>query len=72
MLRIYRHKDMIRYQSYALSVELAKSHEYLDHVDITFSWMSGVCMPFTLANLASVFSVDDPRWDAYLTNVPTR
>ena len=72
MLRIYRHEDMVRYQSYSLSVLDAKAHEYLDHEDITFSWMSSVRMPFTLANLASIFAGDDPRWGAYLTNVPTR
>ena len=72
MLRIYMHEEMISYQSYPLSVLHAKSHEYLDHENVTFTWMSSVRMPFTLANLASVFSEYDPRWDTYLTNVPAR
>ena len=72
MLRIYVHEEMISYQSYPLSGLHAKSHEYLDHENVTFTWMSSVCMPFTLANLASVFSEDDPRWDTYLTNAPAR
>ena len=72
MLRLYKHEDMIRYQSYPLSVKHAKSHEYLDRENVTFTWMSSVRMPFTLANLASVFSVDDPRWDTYLTDAPAR
>ena len=72
MLRIYVHEEMISYQSYALSVLHAKSHEYLDHENVTFTWMSRDRMPFTLANLASIFAGDDPRWEAYLTNVPAR
>ena len=72
MLGIYVHEEMISYQSYALSVKLAKSHEYLDHETVTFTWVSSVRMPFTLANLASIFAGDDPRWDTYLTNVPAR
>ena len=66
MLRIYRHEDMISYQSFPISVLRAKSHEYLNHEDVTFSWMSSARMPFTLANLASMFAGDDPRWGAYL------
>ena len=72
MLRFYVHEDMISYQSFALSVKRAESHEYLARENVTFSWMSGDRMPFTLANLASVFAGDDPSWEAYLTNVPTR
>ena len=72
MLRIYMHKDLMFCQSYPLSVLHAKSHEYLAQENVTFTWMSSDRMPFTLANLASVFSEDDPRWDTYLTNVPAR
>ena len=72
MLRIYVHEEMISYQSYALSPLNAKSHEYLDHENVTFTWMSRDRMPFTLANLASIFAGDDPRWDTYLTNAPAR
>ena len=56
MLRIYMHEEMISYQSYALSVKHAESHEYLDHENVTFTWMSSVRMPFTLANLASTLA----------------
>ena len=72
MLRIYRHNDLIRYQSYAPSIRDAKSHELLDHPDITFSWMSSDIMPFTLANLARVFVWDNQDWAAYLTDEPYR
>ena len=70
MLRIYRHNDLIRYQSYAPSICGAKSHELLDHPDITFSWMSSDAMPFTLANLARVLVWDNQDWAAYLTDEP--
>ena len=72
MLRIYMHEDLMFYQSYPLSVKLAKSHEYLNQENVTFTWMSSVRMPFTLANLASIFAGDAPRWEEYLTNEPTR
>ena len=63
MLRIYMHEERISYQSYPLSVKHAESHEYLAQENVTFTWMSSDRMPFTLANLASVFSEDDPRWE---------
>ena len=72
MLRIYVREELMFYQSYPLSVNLAKSHECLDHENVTFTWMSSVRKPFTLANLASVFAEDDPRWAAYLTDVTPR
>ena len=72
MLRIYMHNELIRYQSYALSVGSAKSHEYLDKSGVTFSWMSGDSMPFTLANLARVFVWDNPEWETYLMDEPCR
>ena len=72
MLRIYVREELMFYQSYALSVKLAKSHEYLDHENVTFTWMSSASLPFTLANLASIFAEDDPRWEIYLTNVTPR
>ena len=60
MLRIYSRDDLIRYQSYAPSICGAKSHELLDHPDIT------------LANLARVFVWDNQDWAAYLTDEPYR
>lgn len=70
MLRIYRHDELIRYQSYALSVSSAKSHEYLDQSGVTFSWMSSDRLPFTLANLARVYVYDNPEWETYLIDEP--
>ena len=70
MLRIYKHNELIRYQSYALSVSSAISHEYLNHPNVTFSWASSDTMPFTLENLARVFVWDNPSWETYLTDEP--
>ena len=72
MLRIYMYDELISYQSYALSVGSAKSHEYLDQSGVTFSWMAGDRMPFTLANLARVFVYDNPKWETYLKDEPCR
>ena len=71
MLRIYVHDDLVLYQSFALSVRRAKTHEYLNMENVTFSWMSSDRMPFTMPNLAAIFAADNFAWSAYLTDSPT-
>ena len=72
MLRIYVHDDLALYQSFALSVKRAKTHEYLNQEHVTFSWMSGTRVPFTMPNLAAIFAADYSEWVAYLPDVPAR
>ena len=72
MLRIYVRDDLALYQSFALSVKHAKKHEYLNQEHVTFSWMSGARVPFTMPNLATAFADVYPEWVDYLTDAPTR
>ena len=72
MLRIYVRDDLALYQSFALRAKHAKKHEYLNQEHVTFSWMSGARVPFTMPNLAVTFADVYTEWVDYLTDAPTR